>query len=205
MVYRNFFKRIFDFLFALGVLIVLSPLLLLITVLLAFANKGNAFFLQARPGKNEKIFNIIKFKTMSDTTAADGTLLPDHKRLTPIGRVVRKTSLDEIPQLVNIVKGEMSLIGPRPLLIEYLPYFTEKERLRHTVLPGVTGLAQVTGRNTLDWDQRLATDVEYVENLSLWLDIKIFFRTIAKVISMKDNNVDPRSLMLNLDDERKKA
>lgn len=205
IVYRYFFKRIFDFLFSLGALLILSPLLLLVSLLLALANKGRIFFLQPRPGKNEKIFKIVKFKTMNDAKGEDGQLLPDHKRLTAIGRIVRKTSLDEIPQLINIVKGDMSLIGPRPLLIRYLPFYTERERLRHSVLPGVTGLAQVSGRNTLDWDERLSKDVEYVENLSFTLDFKIFVKTIVKVITMQDNYVDPKSSMQNLDEQRQKA
>lgn len=201
--YRNFLKRLIDFLIALFGLIILSPLFLLITVGLFFANQGKPFFFQLRPGKDERNFKIIKFKTMNDKKDEFGNLLADAKRLTKIGRFVRKTSLDEIPQLINMLKGDMSLIGPRPLLLRYLPFYTEKERLRHTVRPGVTGLAQVNGRNTVSWNERLAFDVVYVENLSFKLDLEIFYKTILKVLNSENIVVDPESIMQNFDDERK--
>lgn len=200
--YRLVIKRILDIITALMLLTLLSPILIVVFILLFIAHKGGVFFLQKRPGKNEKIFSIIKFKTMSDAKDANGKLLPDGERLTPIGQLVRKTSLDEIPQFINVLKGDMSLIGPRPLLKHYLPYYTEKEQKRHSVLPGITGLAQISGRNHINWDERLAKDVEYVENISLLLDIKIFFKTIQNVISSKDVAVDPRSLILDLDEYR---
>ena len=200
--YRNFFKRLIDFLASLTLLVLLSPVLLLISVLLFFANSGKVFFVQRRPGKHEKIFSIVKFKTMNDKKDADGNLLPDRDRLTTVGRIIRKTSLDEVPQLFNVFKGDMSLIGPRPLLPKYLPYYTDRERKRHSVLPGITGLAQVSGRNLLNWDQRLQKDAEYVEQLSFGLDMKIFFQTIINVIRSKDNVADPSSLLLDLDEQR---
>lgn len=201
--YKNFFKRVIDSLLALALLITLSPILVIVILLLAIANKGSVFFYQKRPGKNEKIFGIFKFKTMNDKKDANGDLLPDSERLTTIGRFIRKTSLDEIPQVINILKGEMSLIGPRPLLPKYLPYYSEIERKRHQVLPGISGLAQISGRNLLNWNDRLKKDVEYVENISFGLDVKIFFQTLKNVIQSKDNVSDPRSLMLDLDEERK--
>ena len=202
--YRYFFKRFFDMVIALVGLIVLSPLFSILWIWLSIANKGaGAFFVQERPGKDEKIFKVIKFKTMTDELDSNGNLLPDADRLTKVGKFVRSTSLDEIPQLLNIIKGDMSLIGPRPLLIRYLPYYTDSERLRHTVRPGITGWAQVNGRNTINWDRRLALDVYYVENLSFKLDLKIFFKTLKNVFFKEDLIVDPESIMKNLDDERK--
>jgi len=201
--YKSFFKRIFDILFALGLLIALSPILVVVAILLYIANKGSVFFYQERPGKKEKVFRIMKFKTMNDAVDENGNLLSDTDRLTKTGRLVRKTSLDEIPQLVNILKGDMSLIGPRPLLVKYLPFYTKQERKRHDVLPGITGLAQISGRNLLDWDERLKKDGEYVENISFSLDLKIFFATIKNVLQSKDNISDPRSVMLDLDESRK--
>lgn len=186
-------------------LAVLSPIFIIVAILLFLANKGGVFFFQERPGKDERIFSIIKFKTMTDAKDIEGNILPDKDRLTPVGKFVRKTSLDEIPQLINILKGDMSLIGPRPLLLRYLPYYTEKERKRHAVLPGITGLAQISGRNHLNWDKRLAKDLEYIEQLSFALDAKIFFQTIKNVLSSKDVAIDPQSLMLSLDEYRKKA
>jgi len=194
--YKSFFKRIFDIVFALSLLIALSPILVVVTLLLFFANKGSVFFYQQR---------LMKFKTMNDAVDENGELRSDTERLTTTGRFVRKTSLDEIPQLVNIIKGDMSLIGPRPLLVKYLPYYSEKEKRRHSVLPGITGLAQISGRNLLDWDERLKKDCEYVENISFTLDVKIFFATIKNVLQSKDNISDPRSVMLDLDHARKKA
>jgi len=202
--YRLYFKRIIDFVFSLVGLIILSPLFLILWIWLSIANKGaGAFFLQERPGKDEKIFKVIKFKTMSDKRDENGNLLPDSERLTTIGRWIRSLSLDEIPQLINVLKGDMSLIGPRPLLPRYLPYYKENERLRHTVRPGITGWAQVNGRNTVNWDRRLALDVYYVENLSFEMDCKIIFKTIQNVINRKDIVIIPGDLFSTLDNQRK--
>lgn len=184
------FKRAFDFTFSLIVLLCLSPFLLVITIWLHFANKGaGAFFLQPRPGKDEKIFNVIKYKSMTDERDENGDLLPDAKRLTKVGRFVRATSIDELPQFINVLKGDMALIGPRPLLVEYLPYYTEREAKRHSVRPGITGYTQVHGRNNLSWDERLSMDVYYVEHISLKTDFMIFWQTIANVLSRKDVQV----------------
>lgn len=186
----SIFKRIFDFTFALVVLICLSSVLLIITIWLHFANKGaGAFFLQPRPGKDEKIFNVIKFKSMTDERDENGNLLPDAKRLTKVGRFVRTTSIDELPQFINVLKGDMALIGPRPLLVEYLPYYTEREAKRHSVRPGITGYTQVHGRNNLPWDKRLEMDVYYVEHLSFKTDFMVFWQTIVNVLSHKDVQV----------------
>ncbi|MBM0650187.1 sugar transferase [Capnocytophaga genosp. AHN8471] len=197
--YKKIIKPALDFLIALIVFILLSPIFVVVTVGLWFANGGKPFFYQLRPGKGERIFKIIKFKTMNDRRDAKGQLLPDAERLTKIGTFVRKTSLDEIPQLLNVLKGDMSLIGPRPLLVKYLPYYSKREQLRHTVRPGITGLAQVNGRNKLNWDDRLELDAQYVENLSFLLDIKILFRTIVNVLLRKDIAVG----YIDLDDYRK--
>lgn len=180
--YKNFFKRIIDFFAALIGLIILSPIFIIVTIALYFSNQGKLFFFQSRPGKNERIFKIIKFKTMNDKKDADGNLLSDAERLTAIGSFVRKTSLDEIPQLINVLKGDMSLIGPRPMLPEYLPFYSKKHKKRHLVRPGITGLAQVKGRNTMKFSERFDNDVYYVENLSLILDIKILFLTVKSVL-----------------------
>ncbi|SKB36623.1 Sugar transferase involved in LPS biosynthesis (colanic, teichoic acid) [Salegentibacter holothuriorum] len=180
--YRHFLKNILDFFIAFTALLVLSPLLIPITILLALANNGKPFFFQKRPGKNGHIFNIIKFKTMTDEKDENGNLLPDEKRLTAVGKFVRKTSIDEIPQLINVLKGNMSLIGPRPLLPQYLPLYSERQRKRHNVKPGITGWAQVNGRNAISWTKKFEYDVWYVENLSFSLDLKIIFRTIKKVL-----------------------
>jgi len=202
--YRYYFKRIIDFLISLIAVLCLSPLLLVVTIWLHFANKGaGAFFMQERPGKDEKIFKIIKFKSMTDERDSNGKLLPDSARLTKIGSFVRKTSIDELPQLINVIKGDMALIGPRPLLPEYLPFYTERERLRHTVRPGITGWAQVHGRNNVTWDDKLEHDAYYVEHLSFLLDCKIILITIKKVIQRKDVNVVPATNSLRLDDERR--
>lgn len=184
--YRRFFKRAIDFAVAFLGLLILSPLVILISVYLYFSNKGSIFFTQQRPGKAEQIFSIIKFKTMNDKKDAEGNLLPDKERITPIGSFLRKSSLDEIPQLINVLKGDMSLIGPRPLLVSYLPYYTQREKLRHSVRPGISGLAQVNGRNYLDWNTRLEMDVHYVERQSFVLDIKISLKTLQKVIKRED-------------------
>ena len=180
--YKSFFKRFFDFWLGLIILMVLSPIFLLVAFALFFANHGKPFFLQTRPGKNERLFKIIKFKTMSDKKDVNGILLSDGRRLTKIGKLVRKTSLDEIPQLINVLKGDMSLIGPRPLLPEYLPLYTDKHRRRHEVRPGITGLAQVKGRNTMKFSERFNNDVFYVDSLSFSLDVKIIILTIKSII-----------------------
>ena len=179
--YKNYLKRLFDFLAAFFGLILLSPIFIVVMIGLYFANQGKPFFFQARPGKDERIFKIIKFKTMNDKKDTQGNLLSDAERLTPIGAFVRKTSLDEIPQLINVLKGDMSLIGPRPLLPQYLPLYNEEQKRRHEVRPGITGWAQVNGRNAISWKRKFELDVEYVDNLSLMMDLKVFFTTFKKV------------------------
>ena len=180
--YQKFFKPLIDFVLAFAALLVLSPLLIFVTIALALANSGSPFFFQLRPGKNKNIFKIIKFKTMSDAKDDQGNLLPDAERLTGIGRFVRKTSIDEIPQLLNVLKGDMSLVGPRPLLPQYLPLYNERQNKRHLVKPGITGWAQVNGRNAISWSQKFEYDYWYVENISFALDVKIIFKTIQKVV-----------------------
>lgn len=186
--YKSFFKPLIDILVALIAFMILSPVFLLATVLLMIANSGKPFFVQPRPGKGGKVFRILKFKTMNDAKDAQGNLLPDADRLTIIGKIVRKTSIDEIPQLLNVVMGEMSLVGPRPLLIEYLPLYNERQRRRHEVKPGITGWAQVNGRNTISWEEKFNLDVYYVDNMSLTLDIKIIFLTLGNVLRSKGVN-----------------
>ena len=201
--YKHFFKRLLDILISSIALLCIGWFIILVAIFLHFANKGaGAFFLQERPGKDEKIFKIIKFKTMTDERDKDGKLLPDKDRLTKVGAVVRKLSIDELPQLINVFKGDMSFIGPRPLLVEYLPYYTEEEKLRHTVHPGISGWAQVHGRNNLAWDDKLALDVYYVKNLSFILDCKVLLQTIVNVISHKDVVVVPSSILGKLSDVR---
>jgi lipopolysaccharide/colanic/teichoic acid biosynthesis glycosyltransferase len=180
--YRSTFKRLLDFTVSFCVLIIASPLLIITAGLLAIFQKTNPFFVQKRPGKNEKIFKLVKFKTMSDKRDGEGNLLPDKERLTGIGKFVRKTSLDELPQLINVLKGDMSLIGPRPLLVKYLAHYNEHQRRRHEVRPGITGWAQVNGRNELSWEDKFDHDVWYVENMNFLLDLKIFWMTFLKVI-----------------------
>ncbi len=190
--YKHFFKRFLDFWISLIALICISPILVIVTVWLHFANKGaGAFFLQERPGKDGKIFKVIKFKTMTDERDAEGKLLPDAERLTKVGRFVRSTSIDELPQLINVLKGDMALIGPRPLLVKYLPYYTEREKMRHTVRPGISGWAQVNGRNLLEWDERLEHDAYYAEHVSLRFDIRIIVLTVKNVISGSNIEVAP--------------
>ena len=202
--YKHFFKRLFDLIISGIALLCIGWLLILIAIFLHFANKGTgAFFLQERPGKDEKIFKIIKFKTMTDERDADGNLLPDQERLTKVGAVVRKLSIDELPQLINVFKGDMALIGPRPLFTEYLPWYTEREHLRHTVRPGISGWAQVNGRNNLSWDEKLALDVYYVEHLSFGMDVKVIFKTIVNVLQHKDVNVIPGLVLGKLSDVRR--
>lgn len=179
--YKLFFKRFVDFFAALIGLLVLSPIFVFVMIGLFFANGGKPFFFQSRPGRKEKVFKIIKFKTMNDRRDSEGNLLTDAERLTPIGAFVRKTSLDEIPQLINVLKGDMSLIGPRPLLIQYLPLYTAEQRRRHDVRPGITGWAQVNGRNAISWEKKFELDVWYVDHLSFSTDLKVFFTTFRKV------------------------
>lgn len=181
--YRKYLKRWLDFVIVLCVLAVIWPILLLITLWLHFANKGaGAFFTQERPGRNGKIFKVIKFKTMTDERDADGNLLPDAERLTPVGRFVRSTSIDELPQLINVLKGDMALIGPRPLLVQYLPLYSKEQARRHEVRPGITGWAQCHGRNSISWTEKFKLDVWYVDHCSLITDIKVIFITIKKVL-----------------------
>lgn len=186
--YKSFFKRVLDCLAAFFGLVVLSPIFLFVTVGLFFANQGKPFFFQLRPGKDGVIFKIIKFKTMNDKKDANGNLLSDGERLTPIGNFVRKTSLDEIPQLVNVLKGDMSLIGPRPLLVHYLDLYSDFQNRRHAVRPGISGWAQVNGRNAISWDKKFEYDVWYVDHLSFILDLKILFKTVLKVIKSEGIN-----------------
>lgn len=190
--YSRFFKRIFDFLLSLIALAVAFPILLLLSAITAIVMRGNPFFTQLRPGKNEKIFRLIKFRTMTNKKDGAGNLLPDNERLIPYGKFLRSTSLDELPELINILKGDMSIVGPRPLLVEYLPWYNETEKHRHDVRPGLTGWAQVNGRNSIDWDSRFALDIEYVSNITLLMDIKIIFLTIKKILTRSDVSEDTR-------------
>jgi undecaprenyl phosphate N,N'-diacetylbacillosamine 1-phosphate transferase len=189
--YKDFFKRIIDFLLVLIGIVIMSPILIIITVFLYFSNNGKPFFIQKRPGKNGKVFEIIKFKTMNDKTDSEGVLLSDNLRLTKLGSIVRKTSFDEIPQLFNVLKGEMSLIGPRPLLTDYYHLYNDFQNRRHEVRPGITGWAQVNGRNAISWDKKFEYDVWYVDNLSFLLDCKIILKTIIKVV--KSEGVNPEN------------
>ena len=194
--YRNFFKRALDFFISSIGFIIISPIFLLLWIWLSISNKGaGAFFFQERPGKNAKIFKVVKFKTMTDERDANGILLPDADRLTKVGKFVRSTSLDEIPQLLNVIKGDMSLIGPRPLLVQYLPLYNETQRRRHEVRPGITGWAQVNGRNAISWEQKFAYDVWYVDNFSLSLDIEILLKTIQKVFKREGISSDSSATM----------
>ena len=186
--YLNNIKPFLDFLSSIIGIILLFPLFIVITALLYIVNNGKPFFFQLRPGKNGKIFKIVKFKTMNDKRDSKGALLPDSERLTPVGNFIRKTSLDEIPQLLNVVKGEMSIIGPRPLLTNYLHLYNDFQNRRHEVKPGITGWAQVNGRNAISWDEKFDYDVWYVENISFTLDIKILYRSISKVLSSEGIN-----------------
>ena len=193
--YKNFFKPMLDVLLSIVLIIILSPFFLLIPLLIIVLNKTSPFFLQKRPGKNEAIFTVIKFKTMNEKKDKKGMLLPDSKRLTNFGTILRKTSLDEIPQLINVMLGNMSFIGPRPLLVDYLPLYNEFQKQRHNVKPGITGWAQVNGRNTISWNEKFKYDVFYVENICLLLDLKIFFKTIIKVFLRKDINKQGEATM----------
>ena len=187
--YKHFFKRIIDFIIVLSALLIIWPFLLIITIWLYFANKGaGAFFTQERPGKDGKIFKVIKFKSMTDERDTNGKLLPDAQRLTKVGKFVRSTSLDELPQLFNVLKGDMALIGPRPLLVQYLPLYNKEQARRHEVRPGITGWAQINGRNTISWIEKFKLDVWYVDHCTFWTDIKVIFITIKKVICRSDIN-----------------
>lgn len=192
--YKCFFKRTIDILVSGGALIILSPIIGGTALWLHFANKGaGAFFTQERPGKNAKIFRVVKFKTMTDERDADGKLLPDAKRITKVGRIVRSTSLDELPQLWNVFKGDMSLIGPRPLLVKYLPLYSSEQSRRHEVRPGITGWAQINGRNNISWQKKFEYDVWYVDNLNFGLDCRIVLKTLQKVICRSDINKEGHS------------
>ena len=194
--YRSFFKRVIDFVIALSILLLFSPLLLIIIIWLHFANKGaGVFFRQERPGKNGRIFEVIKFKSMTDERDRQGYLLPDEDRLTRVGKLIRSTSLDELPQLINVLKGDMSLVGPRPLLVQYLPLYNQIQARRHEVRPGITGWAQVNGRNTISWQQRFEYDVWYVEHISFYFDLKIFFLTIKKTLAREGINSQTSATM----------
>lgn len=187
--YKHFFKRVLDILISGIVLLLIGWFLILVAIFLHFANKGGgAFFFQERPGKNAKIFKVIKFKTMTDERDADGNLLPDEKRLTKVGKVVRSTSVDELPQLINVFKGDMSLIGPRPLLVQYLPLYSPEQARRHEVRPGISGWAQCHGRNAISWKEKFELDVWYVDHCTLWTDIQVIFITIKNVLMRKDIN-----------------
>ena len=186
--YKIFFKPLLDFVLSFLGLIISSPIFLIVFIALLFANRGKVFFLQNRPGKNEKIFKIIKFRTMNDNRDTQGNLLPDEERLTSIGKLVRKTSLDEIPQLINVLLGNMSLIGPRPLLPEYLPLYNDFQKKRHHIKPGITGWAQINGRNAVEWEKKFMFDVWYVENMSFLLDLQIMFLTLKKVLKLEGVN-----------------
>jgi undecaprenyl phosphate N,N'-diacetylbacillosamine 1-phosphate transferase len=194
-VYKNFIKPLLDFLFSITLLLLLSPFYILIPLLILAVNKTNPFFYQKRPGKYGVIFTLIKFKTMNNKRDDNGKLLSDEERLNHLGKFLRKTSLDEIPQLFNVISGNMSLIGPRPLLIEYLPLYNDFQKKRHNVKPGITGWAQVNGRNAISWNDKFKYDIFYVENISLLLDIKIFFKTIKKVFLRKDINKEGEATM----------
>lgn len=187
--YKHFFKRLFDFTIALIALLCIGWFLIIIAIWLHFANKGaGAFFYQERPGKDEKIFNALKFKTMTDERDSDGKLLPDADRLTKVGKFIRSTSIDELPQLINILKGDMAFIGPRPLLVQYLPLYSEEQHHRHDVTPGMSGWAQVNGRNNISWKQKFEYDVYYVQHIGPKMDMKVFFTTIKKVLGREDIN-----------------
>jgi lipopolysaccharide/colanic/teichoic acid biosynthesis glycosyltransferase len=194
--YKHIFKRVLDFVLSLTALIILSPVIIILTIILFFINKGNPFFTQDRPGKNEKRIKIIKFKSMLDTRDEKGNLLPDVQRMTKTGVFIRKFSLDELPQLINVLLGDMSLVGPRPLLFKYIPLYNEEQRRRHDVTPGITGWAQVNGRNSIEWNAKFKYDVYYVDNLSFALDMKILFMTLKKVIAREGvNQSDERPMM----------
>ena len=194
--YKHFFKRFLDFWISLVVLILISPVLIVVTIWLHFANKGaGAFFTQERPGKDGKIFKVIKYKTMTDERDAEGNLLPDEARLTKVGKFVRSTSIDELPQLINVLKGDMALIGPRPLLVQYLPLYSPEQARRHEVRPGISGWAQCHGRNAISWTEKFKLDVWYVDHVSLMTDLKVIWITIMKVLKRADISADGQATM----------
>ena len=194
--YKHFFKRLFDFSISLLVLLLISPILLVVTIWLHFANKGaGAFFMQERPGKDGKIFKVIKFKTMTDERDSEGNLLPDEVRLTEVGKIVRSLSIDELPQLINVVKGDMALIGPRPLLVQYLPLYSKEQARRHEVRPGISGWAQCHGRNSISWQEKFKLDVWYVDHVSLMTDLKVIYITIIKVLKRDGINEEGSATM----------
>lgn len=202
--YKHFFKRLIDFILSLIALIILSPILLIVALLVRTKLGSPVIFKQERPGLNEKIFTLYKFRTMTDDKDEQGNLLPDEIRLTKFGKLLRSTSLDELPELFNILKGDMSIVGPRPLLVEYLPYYKDEERLRHDVRPGLTGWAQINGRNATSWEERFEKDNEYVNNLSIFFDIKIIIKTVSKVVKKSDILVGKEIPAGRLDNYRKK-
>lgn len=202
--YKKYIKRFLDIIISLTGIILLSPVLLVLWILVRIKLGSPVIFTQQRPGKGEKIFKLCKFRTMTDEKDSEGKLLPDEERLTKFGRLLRATSLDELPELFNILKGDMSLIGPRPLLVRYLPYYTQEERHRHDVRPGLTGLAQVHGRNALNWESRFAYDLEYVENCSFFMDLKIFFMTIGKVLKHSDTLSGAEQTVADFDEYRRR-
>ena len=193
--YQNCIKRLLDFLLSLTALLILSPVLLILTVLGAWQMKGNPFFTQIRPGKDEKLFRLIKFRTMTCETDENGSLLPDEQRLNSYGKLLRSTSLDELPELINILLGQMSIVGPRPLLVKYLPLYNKEQRRRHSVRPGLTGWAQVNGRNAISWEEKFRLDVEYVDNISLSMDIKVLFTTVSKIFKREGISSDTSATM----------
>ena len=201
--YVKYIKRFLDFILGLIALIVLSPVFLIIAILVRIKLGKPVIFRQQRPGKKKKIFTLYKFRTMTDKKDENGNLLPDSERLTKFGKVLRSTSLDELPELINIIKGNMSIVGPRPLAVKYLPYYTEEERKRHSVRPGLTGLAQINGRNCLDWKKRFEYDVEYVNSISISKDLKIIFKTIIKVFNREDIVVRGKGKTIDFDEYRK--
>lgn len=207
--YAKFFKRVIDFVLSLTALVLLSPVMLVLTVAGAIAMSGNPFFTQKRPGRidpktgKEKIFKLVKFRSMNNKKDKDGNLLPDDARLSRYGRILRSTSLDELPELWNILKGDMAIVGPRPLAVQYLDYYTENERRRHSVLPGLTGLAQANGRNSLTWEEKFAYDLEYVENLSFLLDVKILIKTVQTVLMREDIGTRGEATLMDFDAYRK--
>lgn len=202
--YQKYIKRLLDIVLSLIAIIITLPIFLIIGILVLIFIGKPVLFRQKRPGKNEKIFTMYKFRTMTNKKDKDGNLLPDELRLTKLGKILRKTSLDEIPEFINILKGDMSFVGPRPLLVEYLPYYTEKEHHRHDVRPGLTGLAQVSGRNLLNWEARFSKDIEYVNNITFMNDLKIIFKTISIVLKREGINDQKTATMTSLIDERKK-
>ena len=197
--YHNYMKRPVDLMLVLVVLIITSPLFVVTWLLLVVQNRGEPFFYHRRPGYGEQPFNLVKFKTMNDKKDANGTLLPDNERITTVGKWVRKWSIDELPQLINVLKGDMSMIGPRPLLFKYIPLYSDEQRRRHHVRPGITGWAQVNGRNSISWRRKFELDVEYVDQVSLWLDFKIFWLTLAKIVKREGINQSSERPMMPFD------